>query len=174
SLSTSPRPFEFAPLVRTVTTFFYYLLDNTPESCYHSTCLAHALPNRDLVFDHLPPPIRSFPDLYALCVSASSFPSLSPLPATLANCPQLHENTATLSPVFATLTDCVKHKSFVCHSYRKHGGWGYPQQNKFQSFMRVTNSTRGGETPCQLLPSCIDSSGTRIPISSAEDDRRPY
>src|SRR5208282_1048354 len=71
-------------------------------------------------------PIRSFPDLYALCVSASSFPSLSPLPATLANCPQLHENTATLSPVFATLTDCVKHKSFVCHSYRKHGGWGVP------------------------------------------------
>ena len=37
---------------------------------------------------------------------------------------QLHENTAALSHVAATLTGLVKVKSFVCHSYKKHGGGG--------------------------------------------------
>ena len=45
-----------------------------------------------------------------------------PLFATLTTSLQLTENTATLSPFRATLADCVKHKSFVCHSYRKHRG----------------------------------------------------
>src|SRR5579859_1788262 len=39
---------------------------------------------------------------------------------------QLHESTTTSSLVFATLTSRVKRKSFACHSYRKHPGWGYP------------------------------------------------
>src|SRR5208282_5167498 len=30
------------------------------------------------------------------------------------------------SPLFATLTSCVKPKSFVCHSYKKHLGWVPP------------------------------------------------
>src|SRR5271170_2841672 len=58
--------------------------------------------------------------------SAVNCPSLTPFPATLTRSSQIAENTATLSPAFATLTDCVKHKSFVCHSYKKHPGWGYP------------------------------------------------
>jgi hypothetical protein len=44
--------------------------------------------------------------------------------ATLTSSPQLSENTATLSPFPATLTRYVKPKSCVCHSYRKHRGWG--------------------------------------------------
>jgi hypothetical protein len=49
---------------------------------------------------------------------------LSPFPATLADHPQLTENPATLSPVPATLASRVKHNPFVCHSYKKHPGWG--------------------------------------------------
>jgi hypothetical protein len=58
-------------------------------------------------------------------LSAVSYP-LSPFPATLTNPLQLTENSTTLSPVFATLTSHVKPKSFICHSYKKQGGWGYP------------------------------------------------
>src|SRR5579859_6543268 len=39
---------------------------------------------------------------------------------------QLHESTTTSSLVFATLTSRVKRKSFACHSYRIHSGWGHP------------------------------------------------
>src|ERR1700675_3680924 len=52
-------------------------------------------------------------------------PPLSPFPAILTDHSQPIENAITLSPVFATLTDNVKHKSFVCHSYKKHPGGGY-------------------------------------------------
>jgi hypothetical protein len=52
--------------------------------------------------------------------------SATPLSATLTDTPQFHENKATLSPAFATLTRRVKPNSFVCHSYRKHRGVGYP------------------------------------------------
>ncbi len=52
-------------------------------------------------------------------------PSVSPVFATLTNHPQLTEKKATLSPFPATLTSSVKHKPFVCHSYKKQGGWGY-------------------------------------------------
>jgi hypothetical protein len=51
--------------------------------------------------------------------------SLSPFFATLASRSQFIENATTLSPVFASLTDAVKHKSFACHSYRKHPGGGH-------------------------------------------------
>ena len=58
-------------------------------------------------------------------VSFTSFasPSVTPFPAILTSHLQLAENTTTLSPAFATLARRVKHKSFVCHSYRKHRGW---------------------------------------------------
>src|SRR5580658_10089070 len=71
--------------------------------------------------------------------------ALSPFPATLAGPEQLHENAATLSPAFATLTDRVKHKSFVCHSYKKQGGWGYPRQIKSQFPVLSPNQAR----PCR-------------------------
>src|SRR6476646_10102005 len=106
------------------------------------------------------------PQLFSSRPSSLHVPALSPFPAALTGCPQLYENSAALSPAFATLTDCVKHKSSVCHSYHKHGGCGgYPRQNKFQSSMRVTNSNSGKETPCQLPPSCIDSSDTSTAAS---------
>jgi hypothetical protein len=61
-------------------------------------------------------------------VSFTSFtsfasPSVTPFPATLTSHLQLAENTTILSPAFATLARRAKHKSFVCHSYRKHRGW---------------------------------------------------
>lgn len=67
-----------------------------------------------------------------------NFPSLSPFPATLTRPLQLAENPATLSPFAATLTSSVKHNSFVCHSCRKHPGWGHIFQSKFVSFRNLT------------------------------------
>ena len=56
-----------------------------------------------------------------------SFPSatrqLTPFPATHASSLQITDKSATLTPAFATLTSRVKHKSCVCHSYKKHPGW---------------------------------------------------
>jgi len=59
------------------------------------------------------------------CNAALNSPRLTPLFATLTTLPQMSENTTTLSPAFATLTSRVKPKSCVCHSYKKHPGWGY-------------------------------------------------
>jgi hypothetical protein len=71
---------------------------------------------------------------------------LSPLPATLTRNLQLTENKAALSPFRATLTGRVKHKSFVCHSYKKQGGWGVPDiafqiRPSTSSFQLSTSST---------------------------------
>jgi len=68
--------------------------------------------------------------------SSTSFasPSVTPFPATLTGQSQLAENTTTLSPAFATLARRVKHKSFVCHSYRKHRGWGQVVQRSLALF----------------------------------------
>jgi len=63
--------------------------------------------------------------------SALNFPSLSPFPAILTSHLQLAENKTTLSPAVATLTSRVKHKSFACHSCKKHPGWGYVTVNFF-------------------------------------------
>jgi len=85
-------------------------------------------------------PVPSSSDLRVLSVSAFSslasffnfqlsavnLLSLTPFPATLTSPSQIAENTTTLSPAFATLTSRVKHKPFVCHSYRKHPGGGTP------------------------------------------------
>jgi hypothetical protein len=57
---------------------------------------------------------------------------VTPLSAALTDIVQTSENTAALSPVFATRlpradakgTSRVKHKFFICHSYKKHPGWG--------------------------------------------------
>jgi len=42
--------------------------------------------------------------------------------------------SATLSPFPAALTDPVKHNPFVCHSYRKHPGWGSRPSSQIFSF----------------------------------------
>jgi hypothetical protein len=52
-------------------------------------------------------------------------PPLSPFPATLMSHLQIAENKTTLSSAAATLTRRVMHNPFVCHSYKKHRGWGH-------------------------------------------------
>ena|ERR1700730_10209336 len=91
------------------------------------------------------------------CTSSFDFPisnfvfstaSATPLSVTLTDTPQLHENKATLSPAFATLTGRVKHKSFVCHSYKKHRGVGYPSILKQFPFVpRLLCKNRSANTP---------------------------
>jgi len=61
---------------------------------------------------------QPFIELQEYPLATSLFPSLT---ASV----QIPENTTTLSSVFATLTRPVKHKFFVCHSYKKHRGWGH-------------------------------------------------
>jgi len=80
----------------------------------------------------------SLPNLCVLCALRVEIPILplcsvsqeralvSPFPATLTDHSQLIENALTLSPVFVTLTNIVNHKPFVCHSCKKHRGWGIP------------------------------------------------
>jgi len=68
----------------------------------------------------------AFPPLPVLLTRrASRKLPVTPLSATLTVTSQTTENKTTLSSVFATLTSRVKHKFFVCHSYKKHPGWGY-------------------------------------------------
>jgi hypothetical protein len=66
--------------------------------------------------------------------------SLTPFPATLTSHLQLAVNTTTLSPAVATLTSRVKPNPFVCHSYKKHPGWGYLLQAKIFSFGNLTTN----------------------------------
>jgi len=66
--------------------------------------------------------------LSSRCFDSQKGPSVSPLPATLTNSSQLHDNTTTLSPAFATLTNRVMYKPFACHSCKKHPGWGVVEQ----------------------------------------------
>src|SRR5580704_86855 len=75
-----------------------------PERCGRGPCLP-----RSLVARH----------------SSLATVPVTPFSATLTGHSQLTENPPTLSPAVATLTRRVKHKSFACHSYKKHRGWGY-------------------------------------------------
>ncbi len=59
--------------------------------------------------------------------------SLTPFPAILTGHLQRPEKSATLSLAFATLTSRVKHKSCVCHSYKKHPGSHLSSQRSFRS-----------------------------------------
>ena len=85
-------------------------------------------PHYTLAKQHPPVSFISF-------TSSTSFasPSVTPFPATLTGHRQLAENTTTLSPAVATLTRRVKHKSFVCHSYKKHpGGYSVNRESPLQ------------------------------------------
>src|SRR5580765_3670772 len=87
-------------------------------------------------------PPRSFQRFSAsdLATSHSSLATapLTPFPATLTSHLQRSEKPATLSLAFATLTSRVRHKSSVCHSYKKHRGGGYTFQREFFSFPNLT------------------------------------
>jgi hypothetical protein len=73
-------------------------------------------------------------------LSAVSYP-VSPFPATLASSLQIAEKPAALSPAFATLTSRVKHKSCVCHSYKKHPG-SHPSSQIFSFRSLATHQSR--------------------------------
>jgi hypothetical protein len=60
-------------------------------------------------------------------------------------------STASATPAFATLTGRVKHKSFVCHSYKKHRGVGYPSLADPASF-RSRCFTPANGLPPRFLP----------------------
>jgi len=64
-------------------------------------------------------------------LSPVNFPPLTPFTATLTSHLQLFENKTTLSPAVATLTSRVKPNPFVCHSCKKHPGWGSAIVNFF-------------------------------------------
>ena len=84
----------------------------------------------------LPAPKVCNSSLLPCCLCSLAAVPATPFSATLTRHSQLTENPAALSPAFATLTRRVKHKSFVCHSCRKHPGWGMP----FSSNLRTIKS----------------------------------
>src|SRR5580692_5400373 len=79
---------------------------------------------------------------------------LSPLAATLTDQSQLIEESITLSLAFATLTGRVKHKSFVCHSYKKHPGVGIPSRHSLPSIRHAQLTTHHSPltVDCTLPP----------------------
>jgi oxygen-dependent protoporphyrinogen oxidase len=78
-----------------------------------------------------------------LAGSTADILPLTPFPATLTSLSQLAEKPTTLSPVSATLSSPVTPKSFACHSYKKHGGWGIPSfsVNSVHSALKSTRSS---------------------------------
>ena len=71
----------------------------------------------------------------------------SPRPSLLAT---RHSPLATVpvTPFPATLTRYVKPKSCVCHSYKKHGGWGYLSRSQASSSVPKSSTAN-----CQLSTS---------------------
>ncbi len=84
---------------------------------------------------------------------------LMPFVDTFTDRPQNIENKITLSPAFATLTVSASRKFFICHSYKKHPGWGYlfsarHRFNKpryFLFFPHTINMQRTGTPATPLL-----------------------
>ena len=80
-------------------------------------------------------PPRSFQTFSASHLATAP---LTPFPATLTSHLQRPKKSATLTLAFASLTSRFKHKSRVCHSYKKHPGWGYTLQREMSSFPNLT------------------------------------
>jgi hypothetical protein len=78
-------------------------------------------------------------------------PRQSPLAATLLERLELAENKTTLGSFTATVTAAVKPKSFVCHSYKKHGGVG----EDVPIFARRSQLPRHAGTPATLILSYV-------------------
>jgi len=132
-------------------------------------------------FSHSPAQLPSAPNL-----SASSFASGHPFDLPLSTvglsisanprrlrsvgC-QLSAPSLPATPFPATLTNRVKHKPCVCHSYRKHRGWGVPYSSNLRtikhadlaSIIPATNHSPlvTSSVPLNLLEStAIQSSAT--------------
>ncbi len=90
------------------------------------------------------------------CIARQRLTRVTPFPAALTGSVQLAENPATLSLAFATLTNRVKHKSCVCHSYKKHRGVG-----SFSS----TSSSRFTPIPFSLFPHLVNIQHAATPAT---------
>jgi hypothetical protein len=75
--------------------------------------------------------------LFRMSSSYFNSVSLTPFPATLTSILQITEKPTTLSPAFATLASCVRHKSCVCHSYNKHPGRRVPCSSNLRTIKRA-------------------------------------
>ena len=92
-----------------------------------------------------------------------------------ASLPQIAENRASLSPAAATLTDSVMHKSFVCHSYKKHRGggrawWDSQSRLSLPPFPRATDhgsriTDHGSPATPPLVPKYRCAATRKVPES---------
>lgn len=119
--------------------------------------------------------------------SSFNFPAPSPFSAILTGHRQLNENTTTISPAFAILKSRLKRNPFVCHAYKKHGGWGLPTNHRcspqpmhFPLFPQRVNIERTATpaTPmascvCFTLP-CIPGAGTFHPPLQPHESRSSF
>ena len=89
--------------------------------------------------------------------------SVTPFPATLTSHPQRPEKSATLSLAFATLTSRVRHKSSVCHSYKKHPGRAshLSSQRSFRSGLSRPNFLPTRHSPLATKSFAIRTSKTQ-------------
>jgi len=106
-------------------------------------------------------------------LSAVSFLSLTPFPATLTSPLQIAENPTTLSSAFATLTNRVKHKSFVCHSYKKHPGWGAAMFNFFVAQTSVCALLRQSTSERSEAKDPYELKDHSVPVTSHKSQSRP-
>jgi len=112
---------------------------------------------------------RSTLQTHQTLIELQEYPPATALFATLTDIVQMFENTTTLSSVFATLTSRVKHKFFVCHSYKKHPGWGallltsYPMRIALPLAPRVVEVSDNRERETSRVSSSRDTRyGSRI------------
>src|SRR4249920_1600482 len=88
---------------------------------------------------------------------------VTPLFASLTAIVQIPENKTTLSPVFATLTRHVTPSSFICHSFKKHRGWGYPFS--IRAPLRTHSNTSKPTSFNRLLHNSLDTPGVGSPYA---------
>jgi len=101
---------------------------------------------------------------------------LTPFPATHTSPLQIAENTTTLSPAFATLTNRVKHKSFVCHSCKKHPGVGYRPVSVLSRFFPAlaTHHSSLATIPFRIRTSGKLTRNSRRIRTSKTQDLKPF
>jgi hypothetical protein len=117
------------------------------------------LPLRTLGHCAKPSPLL-FSNLRLSAVGCELPPRLSPLRAALTRSLQPTENKTTLSPFPATLTSRVKPKSFVCHSYKKHGGVRVAVDFFARHLSLVTSATRRNARNSNPLKRLLHNSRT--------------
>jgi hypothetical protein len=153
-IAASPAPSLFPPSVNSVSLCLALFFRPSTSQTRGGTS-----PRYRPTLNH---PLKRYSTILPLSVgcqlSAVSSLSPSPFPATVTGSSQLIENPATLSPAFATLTSHVNPNPFVCHSYRKTPGVGYPRRAShlfvFSPFNTKLPALSGveGSTACPVYP----------------------